>query len=128
LSNWYKDDYLPQDWVIGISENGWTTNELTFDWLKLFDAHSKGRTVSSHRMLIVDGHESHKSLQFQQYCKNYKIVPVCMPPHSSHLLQPLDVGYFAPLKKAYSRQVENAMRNRINHITKPEFLPCFKVA
>ena len=24
-----------------------------------------------------------------------------MPPHSSHLLQPLDVGCFAPLKHAY---------------------------
>jgi hypothetical protein len=30
-----------------------------------------------------------------------------MPPHSSHLLQPLDVGCFAPLKKAYGRQAKN---------------------
>jgi hypothetical protein len=48
-----------------------------------------------------------------------------MPPHSSHLLQPLDVGYLAPLKKAYGRQAEDLMRNRITHITKLEFLPCF---
>jgi len=48
-----------------------------------------------------------------------------MPPHSSHLLQPLDVGCFAPLKKAYGRQAEDLMRNRITHITKLEFLPCF---
>ena len=51
-----------------------------------------------------------------------------MPPHSSHLLQPLDVGCFAPLKKAYGRQAENLMRNRIIHISKLEFLPCFKRA
>lgn len=51
-----------------------------------------------------------------------------MPPHSSYLLQPLDVGCFAPLKKAYGRQAENIMRNRITHITKSEFLPCFRVA
>jgi hypothetical protein len=48
-----------------------------------------------------------------------------MPPHSSHLLQPLDVGCFAPLKKAYGRQAEDLMRNRITYITKLEFLPCF---
>ena len=48
-----------------------------------------------------------------------------MPPHSSHLLQPLDVGCFSPLKTAYSRQVEQLMRNRVNHITKTEFLPAF---
>ena len=51
-----------------------------------------------------------------------------MPPHSSHLLQPLDVGCFAPLKVAYGRQAERAMRNRINHITKANFLPYFKAA
>jgi hypothetical protein len=48
-----------------------------------------------------------------------------MPPHSSHLLQPLDVACFGPLKKAYGRQTETLMRNRITHITKLKFLPCF---
>ena len=128
LSNWYKEDDLPHDWVIGVSENGWTTNKLGLDWLKHFDAHTKERTVGSHRLLVMDGHESHDSLDFQQYCKDNKIITVCMPPHSSHLLQPLDVGCFAPLKKAYGRQAENLMRNRISHITKLEFLPCFKAA
>jgi len=51
-----------------------------------------------------------------------------MPSHSSHLLQPLDVGCFAPLKKAYGNQVGDLIRNHINHITKLEFLPAFKAA
>jgi hypothetical protein len=38
------------------------------------------------------------------------------------------VGCFAPLKKAYGRQVESLMRGRINHVTKQEFLLCFKQA
>jgi len=37
-----------------------------------------------------------------------------MPPYLSHLLQPLNVGCFSPLKKAYGRQAENLMRNKIN--------------
>jgi hypothetical protein len=48
-----------------------------------------------------------------------------MPPHSSHLLQPLNVGCFLPLKTAYRRQAEDLMHNHITHITKIEFLPCF---
>ena len=48
-----------------------------------------------------------------------------MPAHSSHLLQPLDVGCFAPLKKAYSRQIENLVRSRITHISKEAFIPAF---
>ena len=51
-----------------------------------------------------------------------------MPPHSSHLLQPLNVGYFSPLKRAYSRKIESLIRNHINHITKLKFLPAFKAA
>ncbi|KAF7579474.1 hypothetical protein PtrM4_037140 [Pyrenophora tritici-repentis] len=125
LSAWYKEDNLPYDWVIAVSENGWTTNTLSLEWLKHFDAHTKRRTVGSYRLLVIDGHESHNSLEFQQYCKENKIITLCMPPHSSHLLQPLDVGCFSPLKKAYGRQAENLMRNKINHITKLKFLPCF---
>jgi hypothetical protein len=51
-----------------------------------------------------------------------------MPAHSSHLLQPLDVGCFSPLKRAYSHEVESLIRHHINHITKLEFLLAFKTA
>jgi hypothetical protein len=51
-----------------------------------------------------------------------------MPSHSSHLLQPLDVGCFSPLKRAYGREINSLIRNHINHITKLEFLPAFKAA
>jgi hypothetical protein len=128
LSAWYKDDTIPSNWVIQLTENGWTNNQVGLEWLKHFDAHTKKRTVGTVRLLIMDSHESHDSLPFQQYCKENKIITLCMPPHLSHLLQPLDVGCFAPLKVAYGRQVEHLMRNRITHITKLEFLPCFKQA
>jgi hypothetical protein len=48
--------------------------------------------------------------------------------HSSHILQPLDVGCFGPLKKAYGREIEELIRSRITHITKAEFLPAFYAA
>lgn len=51
-----------------------------------------------------------------------------MPAHASHLLQPLDVGCFAPLKRAYGQQVDSLIRSYIFHVTKLEFLPAFKAA
>ena len=45
-----------------------------------------------------------------------------MPAHSSHLLQPLDVACFAPLKRAYGRFVSDLARARYNHIDKLDFL------
>ena len=51
-----------------------------------------------------------------------------MPPHSSHILQPLDVGCFGPLKKAYGREIEGLMRGHVTHISKADFLPAFFAA
>jgi hypothetical protein len=128
LSAWYEEVEIPRDWVIAVSDNGWTTNELGVEWLKHFNAHTKARTIGARRLLILDGHESHHSLKFQEICKENNIYTLCMPPHSSHLLQPLNVGCFSPLKRAYSREIESLIRHHINHITKLEFLPAFKVA
>jgi hypothetical protein len=128
LSAWYEEPEIPRDWAIAVSDNGWTNNELGVDWLKHFNAYTKARTVGARRLLILDGHESHHSLEFQELCKENDIYTLCMPPHSSHLLQPLDVGCFSPLKRAYSREVEGLIRDHINHVTKLEFLPAFKAA
>ena len=38
------------------------------------------------------------------------------------------MGYFRPLKRAYSTEIEGLVRSRVNYITKEEFLPAFKVA
>jgi hypothetical protein len=84
--------------------------------------------ISSYRLLVLNSHESHSSIDFYQLCEEKKIITLCMPPHSSHLLQPLNVSCFAPLKKAYRCQAEKLMRNKITYITKTEFLPCFIAA
>lgn len=111
-----------------MSDNGWTTNKLGVQWVKHFNAHTKARTVGTYRLLILDGHESHHSVEFEDYCKENKIITLCMPAHASHLLQPLDVGCFAPLKVAYGRQIEDLMRNQVTHIDKHQFFPAFAAA
>jgi hypothetical protein len=128
LSAWYQEADIPHDWPIRVTTNGWTTNEVGLEWLEHFDTHTKNRVVGTHRLLILDGHESHDNKKFKDLCKEKMIITLCMPSHSSHLLQPLDVGCFSALRKAYGRQVEDLMRSHINHITKVEFLPSFKAA
>jgi len=119
---------MPRDWKLAVSDNGWTTNEHGVAWLRHFIKHTEGRLVGARRLLIMDNYESHKLKNFQRLCEEHDIYTLCMPPHSSHLLQPLDVGCFAPLKEAYLREVVELTRYYINHITKLEFLPAFKAA
>jgi hypothetical protein len=77
---------------------------------------------------VLDGHNSHINPEFDQFCLDHKIIIVCMPAHSSHLLQPLDVGCFSALKQAYGRGVEQLMGRGVNHIDKCEFLLLYKQA
>jgi hypothetical protein len=128
LSCWYQGNDLLPGSKITLSDNGWTTNAIGVDWLEHFDEYTKDRTVGVNRLLILDGHESHDSLKFQLLCKEKNILTLCMPAHASHLLQPLDVGCFAPLKRAYGREVDKLVKNHIFHVTKVDFLPLFKAA
>lgn len=128
LANWYIETDLPADWVIKTTDNGWTNNETGLEWIKHFDQHTTGRTKGTYRMLVLDGHDSHESAAFQDYCKTHNIIIVSLPPHFSHLTQPLDVGCFSVLKRSYSRQIEDFIKAHINHITKVEFFIAFKAA
>jgi hypothetical protein len=128
ISAWYEEASIPRNWKLSVSKNGWTNNALGLEWLKHFDAHTKARQVGAYRLLILDGHESHLNQDFKDYCLEHKILTLCMPPHSSHILQPLDVVCFSPLKRKYSQCIRDLARQHVFHINKEGFLPAFKDA
>jgi hypothetical protein len=88
----------------------------------------KLETAGVYRLLVLDGHDSHHSTDFEVYCKENYFITLCMAPHSSHILQPLDVNCFSPLKTAYGKQIEGMTRASITHITKEGFFPAFLAA
>ena len=127
IESWF--DGLPDDWRFEVSRKGWTSDEIGLRWLeKLFIPSTSSRTKGKYRLLILDGHGSHLTAEFDQICEKNDIIAICMPPHSSHLLQPLDIGCFAVLKRAYARLIELKMRARINHIDKLDFLEAYPTA
>jgi hypothetical protein len=96
IAGWF--DNLLKDWRFEVSNNGWTTDEIGLYWLqKLFIPFTNSRVWGWYRLLILDGHASHLTPQFDWICAENNIIPLYMPAHSSHLLQPLDVGCFAML-------------------------------
>ena len=126
---WYDPEFLNPDWSIGLSETGWTNDELGEEWLrKVFNPHSDKHRQSTYRLLIMDGHGSHATPRFDSFCRELNVIPLYMPAHSSHLLQPLDVGCFSPLKATYTKELENTFRLGINHVDKLEFLEVYKRA
>lgn len=52
-------------------------------------------------LLFVDGHASHISLSLTHLAREKGIHLYCLPPHCTHVLQPLDVGVYGPIKKSW---------------------------
>ena len=50
------------------------------------------------------------------------IIPLYMPPYSSHLLQPLDVSCFSPLKHLYNQRVQEEIQKGIHSVRKEDFI------
>jgi len=60
-------------------------------------------------MLIMDNHCSHISERFKLACFDAKIIPLYLPPHSSHVTQPLDIAGFGALKQAYRAAIQDSI-------------------
>jgi len=127
MVQWF--DNLPKHWVLNVSPNGWTSNEIGVDWLqKHFIPHIMGQIKGKYCLLVLDGHDSHLTATFDKICQGNNIIPICMPLHASHLLQPLDVGCFAVLKRSYGRRVAEYTQLGIDSIEKDDFLDIFPEA
>ena len=110
------------------NRNDRNANEIGLDWIKYFDKHIACRTKGIYRLLILDGHKTHYSTVFELYYKEHIIRILCMPPNSSYFLQPLEIGCFGPMKKAYGRQIEDQMRVLITRVSRIGFLCAFSKA
>jgi hypothetical protein len=129
-NTWYDLELvLPLDWVIGLSENSCTDDILGLIWLKtVFEKHTVYRTKGIYRLLILDSHGSYLIPEFDLFCKDHSIITLCMLLYSLYLLQPYDISFFVVLKRLYGQQIQDYIRNRINHIDKYNFLPAYLIA
>ena len=104
-TSWFHHDEVP-DWVYTTSKNGWIANRIVFNWLtKVFIPETKPSGDKDARLLILDGYRSHHTTEFLWECKINNIWLVFLPPHSTHVLQPLDLSCFCPIKSKYREQI-----------------------
>jgi hypothetical protein len=107
---------------VSVSPNGWTDQELGLKWLERdFEPNSRPQMPEEFRLLILDGHNSHCTYPFIKFSAQHRIIIICLPSHTTHALQPCDVGVFGPLAHAWKSQVTQASQNNIP-ITKDNLL------
>jgi hypothetical protein len=128
---WFPTEGLEgfKEWLFTTSPKGWTSHAISLDWLtKIFIPRTK--TVGNRpRLLIVDGHGSHCAEEFMVQCYKHNIHLLFLPPHASHVLQPLDLSVFSPLKAAYRRELGKLIyKDDDTPVGKRGFLQCYAKA
>jgi hypothetical protein len=105
--HWVKDLQPEEHQIhVGSTPSGWTNNDYGIAGVKdVFNRYTQEKARRGWRLLILDGHGSHVTLQFIEFCTENKIILAVFPARSTHTLQPLDVGMFGPLSTAYSSQL-----------------------
>jgi DDE superfamily endonuclease len=125
LRKYVKND-LSGDTFFGRSESGFTNDKLTLAWLEHFNRYTEKRTIGRYRMLIFDGYGSHITQPFIEYCWEHRIRPFQLPPHSTHLLQPLDVGIFQTYKLNLKKSIQNEVFHGLTEMSKTDFFSIFQ--
>lgn len=97
----------PPNWGIGKSGNGWMTSETFFEYMSnIFLPFLIENNVERPVIVFLDGHKSHLSLYLSKFCRENKIIMVALYPNSTHIIQPLDVALFGPLKSKWKKIVK----------------------
>ncbi|KAJ8115208.1 hypothetical protein OPT61_g3090 [Boeremia exigua] len=136
------DNVLQSTWVDAIevgkhsvfttaTPSGWSNDEVGLAWLEqVFQRETEQKTRNSWRLLIVDGHGSHITRSFIDYCNLHRILLLIYPPHSTHTLQPLDVVCFSPLSTNYSKASTQLLHETqgLVGIKKSDFFDLFHTA
>lgn len=99
-------------------ESGWIQKEIFTSWFRkfiVFSRASKEKPV----LLILDGHASHtKNLDIIDLGREHGVHILATPPHCTHRLQPLDVGFMKPLSTliCYTEASQNWLKSNCGRI------------
>ena len=91
----------PDSCLYGKSPNGYMDGDLFKSWFTTiflpYTAHLRPA------VLILDGHGSHLTIDVIDLAREHNVILYCLPPHTTHLLQPLDVSVFKSLKAYFAK-------------------------
>ena len=108
----YKGKNLWTSWTKGgpagtlytVSDSGWMERPNFLEWFKKqFIVAVSHLLETGPVILFMDGHASHINLTLIRLAREQGVVLLCLPSHTTHVLQPLDVGAFGPVKTAWAK-------------------------
>lgn len=92
----------PNDAVYDVTESGWFDSRTFSLWFfKCFLPHVQD--LPGKKLLLGDNLASHFCPAVIEAAEENDIYFTCLPPHATHLMQPLDVSVFGPMKRVWMK-------------------------
>lgn len=82
---------------ISVSPKGYQDGTTWLEWVKHFIKDTKGNCI-----LLSDGHVTRRNNEALKLLEEAHVHVLTLPPHTTHLLQPLDVAFFKLLKTTWT--------------------------
>ncbi len=107
-----KKRKFPMGWARGggdslafnTTASGWMEKGAFFLWFRdVFLKYIKDKNIEGQKVLFLDGHASHVSIELLECAMENNVSIMKLPPHTSSFLQPCDVSVFKPLKSAWQK-------------------------
>ena len=123
-------DLMQMHFYVGYSDSSWIKSDDFYGFLsKSFFPWLHNKNVQKPVILFVDGHKTHVTIHPSKFCEDNEVILYLLPPNTSHILQPADVGAFWPLKHYWKEVVANFQREEVNApITRIEVAPLSDIA
>lgn len=92
-------------------KSGWIQTHIFTQWIVHF-INTIHPSKESPVILILDGHFTHtRNIDVIDKCRDNGVILICLPPHSSHRMQPLDVSFMSPFKTYYAKEIDTWLKN-----------------
>ncbi|KIM94828.1 hypothetical protein OIDMADRAFT_135030, partial [Oidiodendron maius Zn] len=105
MDSWYRDRQH-QNKLVLLPESGFTTDQLTLRFLEWFIIHTRAGTYKQPKLLLMDNHGSHITLEFILLARENNVIPFSFPAHLAHYMQPCNVVIFQAMKHWYSKAIQ----------------------
>ena len=99
-----------------MSESGWSNSTTFQNYLANHFLRHVNIDEGQIHLIVFDKHKSHVSLTVTNWGKAHGLEFYILPPHTSHVTQPLDVACFGPLKAMYNIECQTYMRKNPGQI------------
>uniref|UniRef100_A0A2A4JKM4 HTH CENPB-type domain-containing protein n=1 Tax=Heliothis virescens TaxID=7102 RepID=A0A2A4JKM4_HELVI len=116
----FKGKYVWDTWMAdtrnlelsyAASKRGWMETEIFHNYMeKVF---IPGLGEERPVLVVYDGHSTHVDIKVVELARKHNITILKLPPHTSHLLQPLDVAVFKSFKSSWDAKLVEWQRHNV---------------